>query len=137
MSINKLDTSNAQVNPLHLNTSVSSSVQNKTESDNSIPTENTTTPQNMVVNKSTNISPSNKELSKSELAELLRRINMSFDIFEIQSRFIIDPNGLDELKIEIRNTVTGELIRKIPMTELSDLYQEFKNSVGSIINKLL
>ena len=78
-----------------------------------------------------------KQLSLEQLEEILRRMNLSFDLFEIQRIFVVDPTGKDEPRIEIRNTVTGELIRTIPFNEVSDLYQEFKQSVGSIINKFL
>lgn len=81
--------------------------------------------------------PPIKSLSLEQLEELLRKINLSFDLFEIQRIFVVDPSGNEEPKVEIRNTVTGELIRVIPTNELTDIYREFKMSVGSIINKFL
>ena len=54
-----------------------------------------------------------KRMTLEEFAEVLRKVNLTFDMFEIQARFTIDSNSGD-ISIEVINQRTGEVIRKIP-----------------------
>jgi uncharacterized FlaG/YvyC family protein len=57
-----------------------------------------------------------KHLSFDELREMMRKVNMFIDPFEIQARFIVGESG--EVVMHIVNTVSGEVIRRIPPGEL-------------------
>jgi len=63
-----------------------------------------------------------KRMSLEELAEALKKVNVTFDLFEIQARFIIDSTSGD-ISIQIINQRTGEVIRKIPPYELPQFAQ--------------
>ncbi len=63
-----------------------------------------------------------KRMSLDELAEALRKVNLTFDLFEIQTRFIIDSTSGD-ISVQIINQRTGEVIRKIPPYELPQVAQ--------------
>ncbi|MFH1675835.1 MAG: flagellar protein FlaG [bacterium] len=52
-------------------------------------------------------------MSLDELAAMLRKVNLTFDLFEIQARFIVDRET-GEISVEVVNQRTGEVIRKIP-----------------------
>lgn len=75
-------------------------------------------------------------ITTEELAENLRRMNMTFDLFEIQAKFIIDEEDND-IKIIVRNTKTGDIIRVIPPSEFNALYDRFTNGLGTTFNSLV
>lgn len=77
-----------------------------------------------------------RQMSLEELAENLRKLNMTFDLFEIQAKYYIDEDDHD-IKVIVRNTKTGEIIRKIPPTEFSAQFETFRNNLGSAFNRLL
>ena len=77
-----------------------------------------------------------RQMSLEELAENLRKLNMTFDLFEIQAKYYIDEDGRD-IKVIVRNTKTGEIIRKIPPTEFTAQFETFRNNLGSAFNRLL
>jgi uncharacterized FlaG/YvyC family protein len=60
-----------------------------------------------------------KRMSLDELAEMLRKVNLTFDVFEIQARYTIDRESGD-ISIEVINQRTGEVIRKIPPYDIPD-----------------
>lgn len=57
--------------------------------------------------------PPRKELSPAEYLAMLRRMNLTYNLFEIRANYHYDKE-LGMVRVEIRNTVTGELIRRIP-----------------------
>ena len=71
-----------------------------------------------------------EQLSLDELAENLRRMNMTFDLFEIQAKFLVDKSDR-QVKVIVQNTKTGEVIRSIPPTEFSTIYNRFVTGIGS------
>lgn len=54
-----------------------------------------------------------KRMTSDELAEMLRKVNLTFDTFEVQAKFIIDSSSGD-ISVQVINLRTGEVIRKIP-----------------------
>lgn len=67
-----------------------------------------------------------KRMSLEELAELLRKINLTFDLFEVQAKFSTDP-VTGQIKVEVVNQRTGEVIRKIPPYEVPRVYDALRN----------
>lgn len=61
-------------------------------------------------------------MSVEELAEVLRKVNLTFDTFEIQAKFIIDQSTGDT-SVEVINQRTGEVIRKIPPYDVPKVAQ--------------
>ncbi len=61
---------------------------------------------------------------------------MTFDLFEIQAKFIIDEENHD-IKIIVRNTKTGEVIRMIPPSEFNALFDRFIDGLGTSFNSLV
>jgi uncharacterized FlaG/YvyC family protein len=72
-----------------------------------------------------------KRMSLEEFAEMLRKVNLTFDMFEIQARFIIDRESGD-ISIEVINQRTGEVIRKIPPYRLPDLVEAVKTGGAAV-----
>ena len=67
-----------------------------------------------------------KQLSLEELAEVLRKVNLRFDLFEIQAKFTVSRQT-GEVTIEVINQRTGEVIRKIPPYAVSQVLQSMKD----------
>jgi uncharacterized FlaG/YvyC family protein len=59
-------------------------------------------------------------MSLDELAEMLRKVNLTFDLFEIQAIFSIDQKTGD-VTVEVINQRTGEVIRKIPPYDIGEM----------------
>lgn len=76
-----------------------------------------------------------KPISLDELAENLRRINLTFDLFEIEAKFSINEED-KMVRVELRNTRTGEVVRRIPPWEFKANFATFKDGVGLLLNKL-
>lgn len=74
-------------------------------------------------------------ISLDELAENLRRINLTFDLFEIEARFSINEED-KMVRVELRNTRTGEVVRRIPPWEFKANFANFKDGVGLLLNRL-
>jgi len=47
---------------------------------------------------------------------MLRRMNLTYDLFEIQANYRYDKE-LGMVRVVVKNTVTGEVIRRIPPYE--------------------
>ena len=73
-------------------------------------------------------------VSKDELAEMLRKFNLTFDLFEIEAQYSVEDNG-HRIRIVIQNTKTGEIIRKIPPYEFVTNYQDVRAGLGTLINE--
>jgi len=72
-----------------------------------------------------------KRMSLDELAEMLRKVNLTFDVFEIQARYTIDRESGD-ISIEVINQRTGEVIRKIPPYDIPDFVELVMFGNGSV-----
>lgn len=59
-----------------------------------------------------------KELSFDELRDMMRQVNLYLDPFEVQTQFIVDKSSGDVV-VKIVNTVSGEVIRRIPAAEFT------------------
>ena len=66
-----------------------------------------------------------RQMSLEELAEMLRKVNLTFDLFEIQASITIDQKTGDIL-VEVINQRTGEVIRKIPPYDVSTMVESLE-----------
>ena len=72
-------------------------------------------------------------LSKEELEEMLRRMNLTLDVFEIEARYSISEE--DHLvKVTLINTRTGEVIRHIPPDEFQTAWLRESGAQHSLDN---
>lgn len=67
-----------------------------------------------------------KRMTVDELAEMLQKVNLTFDLFEIQARYHIDKTTGD-ITVEVINQRTGEVIRKIPPYDVPRITEALKN----------
>ena len=74
---------------------------------------------------------SRRQMSLEELAEVLRKVNLTFDLFEIQASISVDKKTGDIL-VEVINQRTGEVIRKIPPYDVSTMVESLETG-GSIL----
>ena len=72
-------------------------------------------------------------LSKEELAQTLHKVNLTFDLFEIEAKFEIDESD-KRVVITLRNTRTGKVIRQIPPEEFMSNFRGFRNGLGLLFN---
>ena len=74
-----------------------------------------------------------QSVSVEEFAEMLRKVNMTFDLFEIAAEYTVqeDPH---RIVVVIHNTRTGEVIRRIPPDEFIANYNDIKSGLGTLIN---
>ena len=91
--------------------------------------------------KSTAPKPSQKEmvapperLTLTEIAQILRRVNLTFDLFEIQAKFSIDESR-GGIQIEVINNKTGEVIRRIPPYEAVALFSDAGKAAGLLLDQ--
>jgi uncharacterized FlaG/YvyC family protein len=70
-----------------------------------------------------------------ELSDTLNQINQTFDLFEIAAEFSVDEQD-HEVRIVLRNTRTGEVIRRIPPDEFAGNFATFKDGMGLLFNKI-
>ncbi|HYE77914.1 MAG TPA: flagellar protein FlaG [bacterium] len=68
-----------------------------------------------------------KPRSLEELAEALRRVNLTFDLFEIQAHIEFRDG---QFRVLITNSRTGEVIRQIPAYEAPELAEALQMGVG-------
>lgn len=81
--------------------------------------------------------PESKDSPKEHdklLLDMLRRLNMAFDLFEIQAKFEFLEDG-NRVHITVRNTATGKVIRRIPPTELQTNFNNLREGMGLIVNQ--
>ncbi len=74
-------------------------------------------------------------VTTEELAEMLRRINLTFDLFEVAAKYSIDKDG-GQIRVTLINTHTGEVIRRIPPTEFQSNFDSFREGLGLLVNRL-
>jgi len=82
-----------------------------------------------------------EQISLAELAEILRKVNLTFDLFEIQTQFTVNSNT-GEVTVQVVNQRTGEVIRRIPPYDVPGMVEAIKSQVpygldGSIITDVL
>ena len=65
-------------------------------------------------------------MSLNELADLLRKVNLTFDLFEIQAIYSVDHES-GEVTVKVINQRTGEVIRKIPPYDLPKIIKALEN----------
>ena len=68
-----------------------------------------------------------KHLSFDELREMMRKVNLFINPFEIQVQFIVD-NASGDVAMNVINTVSGEVIREILPAE----FERALNAPGGI-----
>ena len=64
---------------------------------------------------------------------MLRKVNMTFDLFEIAAEYTVEEDP-HRIVVVIHNTRTGEVIRRIPPDEFIANYNDIKNGLGTLIN---
>jgi uncharacterized FlaG/YvyC family protein len=73
-------------------------------------------------------------LSRQELEEALQKINLTFDLFEIAAEFSVSEDS-GQIKVILRNTHTGEVVRRIPPNEFTRNFANFKDGLGLLFNR--
>ena len=73
-------------------------------------------------------------LSLGELAQALRKVNLTFDLFEIQAKISVADDG--DVAIHVINQRTGETIRRIPPNEINQFLNNSARDVGKITDTL-
>lgn len=71
--------------------------------------------------------------SLEELQEMLRKINLTFDLFEIAAEYTIDEEA-NRIKVVVRNIRTGKVIRRIPPEAFVAEFYDLKRGLGLRIN---
>jgi uncharacterized FlaG/YvyC family protein len=74
-------------------------------------------------------------VTTEELAEMLRRINLTFDLFEVAAKYTVDKDG-GQIRVTLINTHTGEVIRRIPPKEFQANFDSFREGLGLLVNRL-
>lgn len=77
----------------------------------------------------------NAPISKEELAEMLHRINLTFDLFEVAAKYTIDEES-SQIHVTLINTRTGTVIRRIPPSEFQSSFDRFREGLGLLFNRL-
>jgi len=82
-----------------------------------------------------------EQMSITELEEMLRKVNLTFDLFEIQAKFSVNADT-GEISVQIVNQRTGEVIRSIPPYDVPEMVQSIGKQVpygldGSILTDVL
>lgn len=72
-----------------------------------------------------------QRMTLEELAEMLRKVNLTFDTFEIRAKFTINMENGD-LLVEVINERTGEVIRRIPPYDVPDVAESLINSGSAV-----
>lgn len=75
-----------------------------------------------------------EQVSLDELAEMLRKVNLTFDLFEIAAEYSIEEESR-RVNVVIRNTRTGEVIRRVPPAEFTQNLRDIRDGLlGMHIN---
>jgi len=80
--------------------------------------------------------PAVERISTDELEQMLNKVNLTFNLFEIESQVSVDQNS-HELHVVVRNTRTGDVIRRIPAYEFKASFESFRSGVGVLIDRFL
>lgn len=72
-----------------------------------------------------------QRMTLEELAVMLRKVNLTFDTFEIRAKFTINfENG--DLLVEVINERTGEVIRRIPPYDVPGVAESLITSGAAV-----
>ena len=74
-----------------------------------------------------------KPISAEELSQFLRKLNMSTNLFAIQSDISFDKR-INWFRVVIRNTETGKVIREIPPWDIGNIAQYIKDRAGKLLD---
>jgi uncharacterized FlaG/YvyC family protein len=77
-----------------------------------------------------------EQISTDELAAMLHKLNLTFDLFEISAEFSFDQED-NQVRVVVRNTRTNEVIRRIPAHEFKAQFTNFRDGVGLLIDSFL
>jgi uncharacterized FlaG/YvyC family protein len=77
-----------------------------------------------------------EQISTQELAEMLHKLNLTFDLFEIEAEFSFDQDD-NQVRVVVRNTRTNEVIRRIPAHDFQAQFSNFRDGVGLLIDSFL
>lgn len=72
-------------------------------------------------------------VSLDELAAMLRKVNLTFDLFEIAAEYSVVDNG-HRVTIVVHNTRTGEVLRRIPPVEFVANFNDIRHGLGMQLN---
>jgi len=72
-------------------------------------------------------------ISMDDLADTLSRVNLTFDLFEIEAEYKIDTDE-NRVIITLHNNRTGKLIRRIPPDEFKENFANFREGLGMLFN---
>lgn len=77
-----------------------------------------------------------EQISLDELSEMLNKLNLTFDLFEIEAEFSFDRED-KQVRVVVRNTRTNEVIRRIPAHEFQAQFSNFRDGVGMLVDSFL
>jgi uncharacterized FlaG/YvyC family protein len=69
-----------------------------------------------------------ERMSIEELAAMLRKVNLTFDLFEIQASFSVDA-ATGDVTVKVINQRTGEVIRQIPPYKIPDIIRNLDQNL--------
>ena len=75
-----------------------------------------------------------RALSLKEISKMLTKVNLSFDLFEIQAKISIDENN-GGILIRVVNNKTGEEIMRIPPYEAIELLADKGAAAGLLLDQ--
>lgn len=79
--------------------------------------------------------PKSSMMSYAEISSMLNKVNIYLDQFEIQAHYTVDKTT-GGVQIEIVNSTTGEVIRKIPPYEALALFSDIGLATGTLLNQM-
>lgn len=74
-----------------------------------------------------------KPISVEEMSKFLRKLNMSTNLFAIQSDISFDKR-INWYRVVIRNTETGQVIREIPPWDIGNIAEYIKDRAGKLLD---
>ena len=75
-----------------------------------------------------------KRLSLAEITKLLSKVNLHTDLFEISANYSIDEAS-GGIQVEVKNTKTGEVIRRIPPYDAVLLLLDREKAAGLLLDQ--
>lgn len=75
-----------------------------------------------------------RSVSSEKLADMVDKVNLSYDPFEIEARFTMSKNG-KRVIVTLHNTRTGEIIRRIPPEDFASRFEESTGKLGLWFNR--
>jgi flagellar protein FlaG len=78
--------------------------------------------------------PPPSRMSFAEISSMLSKVNIYLDQFEIQARYSMNTDT-GTIQIQVVNSKTGEVIRRIPPYEAAKLFQDVENIAGLLLDQ--